>query len=536
MVIVDRMRQLLQGDDLARARTEETKLLREERRRREELPRQLAAAYSSVAPNAWELGTIVGTAQPVRLPPERLGGHWSLVGPSGAGKSFLLSLIVMAWLAAGLRRFFLADAKNETVDLVLRGLLEFAKRLPPPAAEEFLSRVALIDIFSSRLLPQLNVLAAEPGLDPEQQSFELASLLRATGAYLTGTAHRQDASWYPLLQAMILGGLAFPAAPAVLREPRILDGLAERGIAPEFMRATAARLKEESRDRIMGLINRAEAVLRLRSVRLALSAPGCLDLDRALDQKLVLMPLGPEGSNSDDTATFPRGSIWKMLSRSIRRRANGAPPALLALEEFPAFLSLAGPNADEDCESLLRLSRAKGITMALLSQDLISVAKISPSLPLVMRNNCSWQAIFRTQDSWDSVLPVTGFRPQPRGSLWDRPTSPYLSAASERELLRTELSRLPNRTLYLLDQRLGLPAVLMRTKEVRFSVTDAEVAAFKEQVRRNDLVSSIGALERAERDLAERLEMLRGRSPTAAATRGGAAATQRRGTRPVEMG
>ena len=531
-----RVRQLLQGSDLERARQEEARLLREEHERREELPRRLASAYSSDAPTAWDLGTMVGTDQPVRLPPERLAGHWSMVGPSGAGKSFLLCLLFVAWLTAGLRRFFLADAKNETVDLVVRALLAFAKSLPTKEAEAFLARVALVDIFSSRYLPQLNVLAREPGLDPEHQSFELASLLRATGSYMTGTAHRQDASWYPTLQALILSGLPFPAVTAVLTEPQILEGLAERGIAPEFMRATAARLRKESPDRIMGLVNRAEGVLRLRSVRLSLSAPGCLDLDRALDEKLVLMPLGPQGAHSDDTAQFPRGSIWKMLSRSIRRRANGAPPVLLTLEEFPAFLSLAGPTADEDCESLLRLSRAKGITMALLSQDLVSVGKISPSLPLVMRNNCPWQAIFRTQDSWDAALPVTGFRPAPRGSLWDKHTGPYMSAASEREVLRTELHRLPNRTLYLLDQRLGLPAVLMRTKELRFSVTDAEVAAFKESAGHNDLVSPLADLERAERDMTERLAALRCRPVRTPGRDTPKTAAKRRGTRPVEMG
>lgn len=531
-MMLHRLRQMLHGSDLDRARAEEAKLLTEERERRDELPRQLARAYSSEARDAAELGTMVGSGLPVRIPPDKLSGHWSIVGPSGAGKSFLLTLLFTAWLTTGLRRFFLADPKNETIDLILRAALDFSRLLPDREAEELLGRVAIVDVFSNRLLPQLNVLAGEPGLDPEHQSFELGRLLRATGANLESQGVRQDGIWYPVLEAMVRGGLPLPAGPRILRQPAILDGMAERGLAPEFMRATSARLREESPDRILGVISRLESVLRLRSSRLALSAPGCIDFDRVIDRYQFLMPLCPE-QGSDDAAQLFRSIAWQKSSRSIRRRANGAPPALFCLDEFPTFLGLSGVRVADDCESLLRLSRSKGIAMALLSQDMISIGKISASLPGIMKHNCAWHAIFRTSDSWDAVLPVTGFRPRPRGSLWDKQTGAYMDRGSEREALRTELVRLPNRMLYLLDQRLGLPALLMQTKDVRFSVTDAEVSAFKERASHNDLVSPVVELERAERDLAERLDALQGRAP---ANSSGGTTAKRRGPRPVEMG
>lgn len=533
--MLDTLRHLLNGSDLERARAEEARLFTREQERREELPRRLASAYSSDAPNAVELGTMVHSGQPVRVPPERLAGSWSVTGPSGAGKSFFLVLIFLAWLSAGLRRFFLADPKNETIDLVLRAALDFAKRLPDKEAVSFLQRIAIVDVFSKQVLPQLNVLAAEPGLDPEHQSFELGRLLRATGSNLEGQGVRQDGIWYPALEAMLRGGLPLPAGPMVLRHPVILESLAERGIAPEFMRMTAARLREEaSPDRILGVVSRLESVLRGRSARLALSAPKCIDFDRVLENYLFLMPLCPE-HGSDDDAQFFRGLTWQKLSRSIRRRANGAPPALLTLDEFPLFLSLSGVRVADDCETLLRVSRSKGISLALLSQDMVSIGKVSASLPAVMKHNCPWHAIFRTSDNWDSVLPVSGFRPKPPSSLWEKQAGGYMDRGSERQTLQAELARLPNRALYLLDQRLGLPALLMRTKDVKFSVTDAEVAVFKEQAMRNDLVQPVVELERAERDLAERLDALRGRATTR--PKGGSAGsttTKRGGSRPLE--
>lgn len=527
------LRHLLLGEERERARAEEGRLLTRERGRRQAFYEALADAYCSDDDGALELGTCVATGRPVRLPVSRLAGHVSVTGPSGCGKSYAMILILMLLAHGGLRRMFIADPKQELLELTLRALVSLSKRLPEHEARDLWSRVVLIDPFGglgASALPLLQVLQVSAHDDPELVGAEVASLI-TSGSDLGGLGVRQESLLAAALAALIQAALPLTALAAVLLEPELLEYLAEDGVAPRTMRAAAARIRLESKDRLLGVGSRLEALFRLRSMRYALSAPSCIDFVELLRSNVVLLNCSPP-SGADDIARFWRSLLWCKLRRAVRSRENGAPPTVIVVDEFAQFLANAEMAAG--CDELWRLARSKNSYFFVAQQNSNSLARVSPSLPSTMRTNSMLLVSFRCPEGTDWIpLPVSGCRPRPPGSLWEPARPGYLDASAERQLLQDELRRLPDRHCYLYDARQGQAGLLMKTADLKLDATDAEVAALCRQATNNAHVRPIQELERAAHDLEQRLAALRLRHGGMA---GGGSAPLRRGTRPLEMG
>lgn len=283
------------------------------------------------------------------------------------------------------------------------------------------------------------------------------------------------------------------------------------------------------------MLARAERLLRLTSLRLALGAPGCIDFTGLLNGKIVLASMEPP-QGSVDLARFLSGVLWVKLTQAIRRRPNGSPPAMVVLEEAPAFLAAGTSRTADALEDVLRLARAKGVFLGLLSQDLGSLSKIAPSLPTVIKTNVQLHAVFRAApgDDWSFVLPVTGLRQRGRSAPWEERRHGYLDRGAELALLKEEHCRLPDRHAYLTDRRSGLPGVLMRTADLNLDATDGEVRELEAHAASSDAVVSVAEVEAEERALAERLGALLGRTSTRRS--GSESPLPRRGRSPVEMG
>lgn len=527
------LRRLLLGEERERARAEERRLLAGELGRRRAFYDALADAYSSDDDGALELGTCVVTGRAVRLPASRLAGHISVTGPSGCGKSYAITLMLMLLAEGGLRRFLVADPKQELLELSMKMLVTLGKRLPEREARDLWSRVVLIDPFGglgSSALPLLQVLQVAPDDDPELVGAEVASLI-TSGSDLGGLGVRQESLLAAALAALIQGALPLTALAAVLLEPELLDYLADDGVAPGTMRAAAARIRLESKDRLLGVGSRLEALFRLRSMRYALSAPSCIDFVELLRSNVVLLNCAPP-SGADDIARFWRSLLWCKIRRAVRSRENGAPPTVLVVDEFAQFV--ANEDMAAGCDELWRLARSKRAFFWVAQQNIASLAKVSSSLPATMRTNSMMLASFRCPEGTDWIpLPVSGCRPRPPGSLWEPARPGYLDASAERNLLTEELRRLPDRHCYLYDARRGNAGLLMKTADLTVDATDAEVAALCRQATSNAHVRPIAELERAAHELEQRLAALRARH--GGAVRGGGAPL-RRGTRPLEMG
>jgi len=512
----------------------ETVILERERDRAESLPNQLRAQFGGDRGAA--LGTAIEGAWTVHLHPERAEGHVGIWGPSGAGKSYFAILLLQFLLRSGVRRFVIADPKAETVELAKRLIVDFAKRLPSHEAESFLGRVVCLDLFGASTLPRLQVLAPQEGLDPEIHAFTVANLI-TNELDNGGLGVRQEPIFHRVIEALIRARLPLTVLPTALAAPELLDALAEAHEPAPLFRALAARLRKESRDRILGLVSRTERLLRLRQVRLALGgSPDCIDFTKLLDDRITLINLAPP-HGSTDVGRFLAGLIWVQLNHAIRRRPNGSEPAYVCVDEWPTFLSAGGASLADTFEDLLRMARSKGVFLTVLSQDLASVAKVSRSIVDVVRNNLHLQAIFRAQDAgaWDFALPVSGTRMRPPGPPWEEYRPGYLDRGAELTLLREQLLRLPDRTCYLVDRRGGLPGLLMRTADVRLEATVSEVRALEERAAASGAVATVAELAAGEQKVTRMVERLLGVAPQEDSEMI-ASARQRWASRPMGMG
>jgi hypothetical protein len=448
-----------------------------------------------------------------------------------------LALLLRHLLRTGVRRFVVADPKSETVELAKRAIVEFAATLPPTEAEELLNRVVVLDLFAAATLPRLQVLAPEEGVDAELQAYEIAGII-TNELDNGGLGVRQEAILHKVIEALIRAGLPLTVLPIVLETPELLDALAERHSPADFFRSVASRLRKESRDRILGLVSRADRLLRLRSVRLALGgSPDRIDFAKLLDDRITLINLAPP-QGSTDIGRFMAGLIWIQINHAIRRRPNGSAPTFVMVDEWPTFLAAGGSHLADTFEDLLRLARSKGVFLAVLSQDMSSVAKVSRSIADVVKSNLHMHFIFRAMDSnaWDFALPVTGTRPRPRGAPWEKPTFGYLERGSELTLLRDGLERLPDRQCYIVDRRTGLPGVLVRTADLVLNASPIALRALEERAAKSNAVATLAELERGEREVQQRIEKLLSSAPSGGGGTPPAAPPPRRSRRPMEIG
>lgn len=522
--LIAMVRELLHGSDRERALREERALVAEEIQRSSDVSNRLRARFSSNAAQAVTLGASVEGGWPVRIDVHDLLAHIGMTGPSGAGKSWFLVILLLALLRNG-TRFAALDPKPDVVEILKRAVVDVASELPRPDAERLLQLVVLLDPFSGELLPNLGVLARDPSLDPELQAYEIASVITAEMEMSAG--FRQEAVLHRLLECLIRANLPLTAVPAALHRPALLTALADSCAPRELFLDTATRLEGESKDRLAGLSARLDRLLRLRSARLALGSPSCIDFGQLLDERITLVRLAPP-LGSSDVGRFLSGLIWLKLSHAIRRRPNGAAPVQVAVDEWPTFLAGGGARLASGFEDLLRLARSKGVFLWVLAQDLSSIAKISPSLPEVAKTNLHWQLVFRAVDAgaWDFILPVTGRRRRPASLPWEEAKELYLERGAELVLLREELARLPDRQCYIVDRRTGLPGVLIRTADLRLRASEADVRALEVRASRSEFVAAVSDLEVRQAEIRATIARLLGNdppdhdSPTAALWRG----------------
>jgi hypothetical protein len=488
------LRSLLHGSDRSRAVDEERAAAERHMEGARSLERRLRAGLSATGAEAIELGTSVEHGWKVAMPARRLGAHMLLVGPTGCGKSRFVVLILKGLLAAGEWRAVFLDPKAEGVELSKRAVVAVGRALPTARRQALYRSVVQVDLFGTRSLPRLNVLALQPGLDPEVQAYEVALLL--TAELDQGVGVRQEAILHRVIECLIRAALPLTTLPVVLEAPAILERLAERCGPFELFRSTADRLRRESKERVLGLQSRAERVLRLKTTRLSLGAPDCLDASALLDLIALVGLSAPHGAA--DVSRMIAGILWLLLSHAIRRRENGAPTSHLVIDEFPTFLLGGGAHMASTIEELLRLARSKGVYLTALSQDMVSLGKASSSLPEVLRANIHCFGIFRsvTDSAWDFVLPVTGRRAKPKAAPWEEERGGFLERSAELTLLRQELARLPDRELMFADRRTGLPGVRLRTADLHLDATSEELAELGEASCSHPMLSSVEELER----------------------------------------
>ncbi|MGA9655903.1 MAG: hypothetical protein WBV96_18525 [Polyangia bacterium] len=442
----------------------------------------------------------------VTVAADRLFAHWSITGPSGVGKTFYLLHLRYLSLLRGIPHW-LFDVKGETYTLTRRLILEYADRLPPREADDLLSKIVCVDLFSTDALPCL-IDELGPGDDPEVVAWSLASVWLEATRTTVGVV--QEAVWHRPIECLLRAHESLLLLPYVYAQPEILDQLASRSDAPAVFHETAARLRSAGRERLNSLIARCERLLRLGQVRRMLVGRQARSFDDLLAGGYSVLVNLAAPAGAPDLTKFAAGLLWLRLARAILRRPEGGLRVLVALEEFPQFLSGSGPAVANSVEELLRLARSRRVFLQTLQQDMASVSAISSILPTVLTTNAGWVVLFRSSEGfdWSWALPTTGRRlKRPPCLPWEEARVASMSASEEATVLRQELARLPSRTAYLVDRHSGLAGIKIRTPELKIPGR-TDLARLDAKALEIGFVQRVADLARAESRIRERARTL----------------------------
>lgn len=437
-----------------------------------------AAAGAATGP-----GVAIGTAVAdpsleVRLRQADLAGHGHtlVLGGSGVGKTRVVGGIVR-WLvgqnalAPDSVGLWAQDHKSEFVALVRDLMGDVLAELPSETAYALLDRVVVIDPFSTSALVPMQVLKPEPGMRPEDQAFEVTTLVnRASGADL---GVRQDDYTYHLMLLGVTTGRSLPEVATLLQNPLELARAARSSPHPEVRGYFGATdRKQLTSASLEGVRARLNKLLRLPATRLMLGGKTSVSFRKLLSESIVLVDLGSPPFGCEDIGRFWSGLVTLKLTRAIfeRTHADASRPVMVAIDEWQEGLAAGGEIGDH-YERALGMARSRGVSMWLASQSLAGAAKVSATLPKVVATNCDIHICFRASPedarAMAHALPVTGRRPRPKAAPWEEASrTPFLSKNEELEQLTQEISSLPGRTFYFWNRRQGGRAVLVRAAEV----------------------------------------------------------------------
>jgi hypothetical protein len=458
-----------------------------------------------------QIGTLAAEPSLAALVPLRdiFRQHAVITGASGAGKTRMV-LGVAQWLfrflASDPNAFGLVaqDHKDEFVPLLQEILGEVLAELPGPRANALLDRLVVVNPFSRTALVPMQVLQPEPDVDPELQAYELASVINRLGGAPVGP--KQDDLLYHALWVAILknkierSNVTLAELTAALCDLEELGRWAFELPSPELREFFAAgpRLAHASLDGVRARLHR---LLRLPSTRLMLSARESLPFHDLLGSKLLMVNVGSPPLGCEDIGRFWASFLLLKLSRAIfqREHCEAERPILVMADEWQEAL-LAGADVAERFERLLSMARSRGVALWLISQSFAVASRISPSLPKVVATNTSMQVLFRAAPedarAMQHLLPVTGRRLRDSVAPWEeRPRSPFLTEAEERERLIHDVAQLPERHFYFWNRLRPWPAQLVRALDVSPRPPARETEEMTRRLRDGSLALPIARLE-----------------------------------------
>lgn len=458
-------------------------------------------------------GVLVGRAHAdpgveVRIPWRDVvgSGHALVLGASGAGKTRAVGGIVRTILSRTAAdsapcNLVILDHKSEFVDLARRLLAEVLDDVPRTQARALLDRLVIVNPFSATALVPMQILKAEPGVPPEVQAFEVASVVNRLGGAELGV--RQDTYLFHLLLLAITKGMSLPEVARLLSDGEELKAAAAdcpSAEAREFFsgKALKDRLNAGS---LEGVRARLHRLLRLPSTRAMLGGKTSVSFRELLRDRIVFIDLGSPPLGCEDIGRFWSGLVTLKLTRAIfeRKPEDSKHPVALLVDEWQEGLASGGDIADH-YERVLSMARSRGVSFWLVSQSLAGAAKVSASLPKIVATNTNVQLLFRCSPEdargLSHVLPVTGRRLREQPSPWERAQgSPFLTRPEELQLLVNEASSLPDRVFYLWNRKRPYPAELVRASDVNVGASLPRNPAVRRRLQDGTLAVPIGLLE-----------------------------------------
>lgn len=444
-------------------------------------------------------------------------GHVLVTGGNGTGKTRVVAGVARQLLVRKARRQLSAgqwyqDHKGEFVPLIQSIIADVVRELDADDRDAFLDDLVVINPFSDAIVP-MQILEPEPGVHPDEQAYEVATLIDQLGGAPLGV--KQQLFLYHLLLLGITLGLSLPELYLLLGD---LPSLIAKGSQSPHadVRAYFSSNVRAIAPLTEGVRARLHRILRHRSTRLALAGPGTVSFHQLLASKIVLVDTGSPPFGMEDLARFWAALIVVRLSRAIfqRSHAEASKPVPVFIDEWHEALasSAAGgaSSTSDHFERILGLARSRGVSLWLISQSLATAAKVSSTLPKVVATNTNMQLLFRCNredaNLLTHILPVTGRRPRRAHAPWEAPpASPFMAPAEELQTLIAEATALPDRTFWFWNRRKAFRAELVRALNVSAGSRHLCPSGIKRRIRQGTLAVRIEELERQQ----ERIRLAR---------------------------
>ena len=239
-------------------------------------------------------------------------GHTLVVGGSGAGKTRETLAVERRVIESNVQDpssigMWVEDHKTEVVPLTRDLIGEMYDTLPRPQGNALIDRLVVINPFSTEALVPFNVLAPEPGIPPEAQAFEVATLVDRMGGADIG--FKQDDCLYHLLLLGIVHEpepLTLVEVAALLEDLNALMDVARRSPSPavrDYFAGFSGKLRIPLAS-LEGLRARLRRLLRLPATRLMLGSKERLSFRRLLAWYIVLVDLGSPPLGCEDIGRF----------------------------------------------------------------------------------------------------------------------------------------------------------------------------------------------------------------------------------------
>lgn len=296
--------------------------------------------------NDLDLGTLVGTAEPLRLSRADRARHTYVVGATRTGKTKLLEGMA--------RQDLLAWPDHQCPMVVLDPHGTLFGGLTAYAAAEGLDDwpIVPIDLRRDDMVVSYNLLRRREGVDPAVicRSF-VDAILHAWGQSNTNETPRLATWLETLLMLAYERECTLAESLEIIREPALRARVADevRHVVARMTLQSAARLKEDQfQDRVESTMNRVNRFLSTQLLRATICQTGeSLDLAAVLEHGSILLAnLSVEGTKIAHEDAAALGSVlltdlWTAARRRGKREEGGLTPCYVYIDEFQNYVTPA---------------------------------------------------------------------------------------------------------------------------------------------------------------------------------------------------
>jgi hypothetical protein len=405
-------------------------------------------------------------SMPVR---DALSAHAMVTGGTGSGKT-RFALIILKSVIATLPQtatvgFCVLDPKGETFAGALYLLKQRLGELGKNEARELRRRIVVVDFSLRDPLSSYNILARWPNAEADFFAGSRADLLLdllpgGDGLSLGGSALLRKSILLLSEFGLPIGWLDDLLCDDTLRG-RLLARSGDKELVAYFTRQFPAVPKQT----IAALSRRMEALFSSDALRCVLSGQTAPDF-RALqdDGKIVLINCA--GANlSRGVRRLLQALVVSDFCQAVFSRERRDVPFLLVPDEAQNFF--VTERLRDQMSDFLCMSRSSGTHGLFLTQSITAAVPDSRILN-TLHTNIRWSFAMRGEPSdaahLKGALPVTGRKPRPQTSPFERPSFHTLS--EERSIALEGVANLPDRTGYLWLKSRGRDAFLMRTADL----------------------------------------------------------------------